>query len=55
MKEMLSYDAEERAKRIREKVEAGIIPKFMIEEIVSLDSSIPEFAREEVIRLAKEA
>ena len=52
---MITYDAEARAKRIKEEVKAGIIPKFMIEEIVALDSSIPEFAREEVIRLAKEA
>lgn len=52
MAELTTYNAEERANRLKEEVQMGIIPKYMISEIVELDSSIPQYAREEVKRLA---
>lgn len=54
MEKGTQYDARKRAERLKREVEIGIIPEFMIPEIVNLDSSIPQFAREEVKRLAME-
>ncbi len=51
---MGSYKSKERAERIVNEVRMGIMAPFMIEEIVKMDTSVPEFAREEVIRLANE-
>ncbi len=51
---MGSYDCEERAKRIVEKVRMGIMASFMIEEAINMDASVPEYAREKVIKLTKE-
>ena len=49
---MGEYDAKKRAERLKQEVKIGVIPEFMIREIIELDSSIPVFAKEEVIRLA---
>ena len=48
-----SYDCKKRAKRIVDEVKMGVIPPFMIEEVVNMDTSIPEFAREQVIEEAQ--
>lgn len=50
---MAEYNCKKRAERIKHEIEMGIISPFMIEEIVRLDSSIPEFAKDRVIKLAK--
>ncbi len=49
---MGSYNSKKRAERIVNEVRMGIMAPFMIREIINMDTSVPEFAREEVIRLA---
>ncbi len=45
------YDVEERAKRFRESIKEGYISKSDLPMVVEL-SGIPDYAKEEVIRLA---
>lgn len=45
------YDVEERAKRFREAIKEGYISKSDLPMVVEL-SGIPDYAKEEVIRLA---
>ncbi len=51
---MESYNYENATKRIVAKVEMGIIPRFMIKEVIYMDSSIPDFAKERVTKEALE-
>lgn len=51
IKKFKFYDAEERAKRFREAIKEGYISKSDLPMVVEL-SGIPDYAKEEVIRLA---
>lgn len=49
--EFKCYDAKERAKRFKESMRAGYLSKSDLSTVVYL-SEVPEYAKEEVIRLA---
>lgn len=50
--ELTEYDAKRKAEQLKAQVAMGIIPEFMLEEIIWLSSDIPVFAKVEVLKLA---
>ncbi len=50
--ELTEYNAKRKAEQLKEEIAMGIIPEYMIPEVVEISSDIPVFAKEEVIRLA---
>ncbi len=46
------YNAKERAERFKESMKAGYLSKSDLPTVVNLDGLIPDYAKEEVIRLA---
>ena len=51
---MREYDAKKKAEKLAYRVKLGVITEFMLIEMIRLDISIPEFAREEVLKTTRE-
>ena len=51
---MKEYDTKKKAEKLAYQVDLGVIAEFMLGELIRLDISIPEFAREEVLKTTRE-
>lgn len=52
IKKFKFYDAEERAKRLKANMKGGYLSRSNLAIVVGLDGEIPDYAKEEVIKLA---
>lgn len=50
--EFKHYDAKARAKRLKENMKGGYLSRSDLAIVVELDGGIPDYAKEEVIKLA---
>ncbi len=46
------FDAEARAERFKDNMKGGYLSRSDLERVVNLDGGIPDYAKEEVIKLA---